>query len=220
MRTYREGLSDSKTTSREKNYFHPIQSKLMTMSSFLMNSSPYVEPKFPPNEEYSHNNYIPNTQAEDFYRRTAQNYGYAASGGPEHRRYGQESFAATPAYGCPTSNGLSLAASEAINAVNTPGHGMTQSSPHTRDGDVVSPGHTSNCQQAHTPPSTMAQCTQQQQQSVNNNNHHGQIAANNTAPTNNNNNNSMVNSSSNPSSTSPPVIYPWMKRVHLGSSSK
>ncbi|XP_013776725.2 homeobox protein Hox-B4a-like [Limulus polyphemus] len=38
----------------------------MTMSSFLMNSSPYVEPKFPPNEEYYQTNYISSDRG-DYY---------------------------------------------------------------------------------------------------------------------------------------------------------
>ncbi|XP_059801060.1 homeobox protein Hox-A4 [Hemitrygon akajei] len=39
----------------------------MTMSSFLINSN-YVEPKFPPCEEYSQNNYIP-SQSPEYYER-------------------------------------------------------------------------------------------------------------------------------------------------------
>lgn len=211
------GLFDSKTTSREKNYFHPIQPKLMTMSSFLMNSSPYVEPKFPPNEEYSHNNYIPSTQAEEFYRRTAQNYGYGASGAPEPRRYSQESFPGNPAYGCPTSNGLSLGAGEAINAINTQGHRITQASPHQRDNDGVSPVHPGNCQPSNTsPPSNMAQCNQPQ--SMNHSSHPANLS---NSVNNNANNNALNNNNSSPNSNAtPPVIYPWMKRVHIGSSSK
>ncbi|XP_054162110.1 homeobox protein Hox-B4-like isoform X2 [Oppia nitens] len=47
---------------------------LLVMSSFLMNSSPAAyasaDPKFPPNEEYSQSNYIPTLQ--DFYGTSAQ----------------------------------------------------------------------------------------------------------------------------------------------------
>ncbi|NXX27994.1 HXB4 protein, partial [Nicator chloris] len=35
----------------------------MAMSSFLINSN-YVDPKFPPCEEYSHSDYLPNHSAE------------------------------------------------------------------------------------------------------------------------------------------------------------
>lgn len=45
----------------------------MTMSSFLMNSGPYVDPKFPPPEEYSQNSYIP--PQSDYYN-PAQHYPY------------------------------------------------------------------------------------------------------------------------------------------------
>ncbi|XP_067131839.1 homeobox protein Hox-D4a-like [Centruroides vittatus] len=38
----------------------------MIMSSFLMNSPAYADPKFPPSEEYSQGNYIPN-HAADYY---------------------------------------------------------------------------------------------------------------------------------------------------------
>ncbi|XP_057244294.1 homeobox protein Hox-B4-like, partial [Malurus melanocephalus] len=37
--------------------------KLMAMSSFLINSN-YVDPKFPPCEEYSHSDYLPNHSPE------------------------------------------------------------------------------------------------------------------------------------------------------------
>nr|AKE07586.1 MaDfd Hox protein [Maculaura alaskensis] len=72
---WRRGYANLSAGRREKNYFHSIQAKLMIMSSFLMNSSSYVEPKFPPNEEYSHTSYIPNHQT-DYYRPQGENYGY------------------------------------------------------------------------------------------------------------------------------------------------
>jgi homeobox protein HoxA/B/C/D4 len=71
----RRGYDNWSTARREKNYFHSIQAKLMIMSTFLMNSSAYVEPKFPPNEEYSHTSYMP-TQQSDYYRPQGENYGY------------------------------------------------------------------------------------------------------------------------------------------------
>ncbi|CAL1261386.1 unnamed protein product [Larinioides sclopetarius] len=40
--------------------------KLMIMSSYLMNSPAYSDPKFPPNEEYSQGNYIP-SHGGDYY---------------------------------------------------------------------------------------------------------------------------------------------------------
>ena len=67
----------------------------MAMSSFLMNSSPYVEPKFPPSEEYSQNNYIPSQHGEDYYQRQAHGYPYM---GESRHRYSQENFS-PPAHG-------------------------------------------------------------------------------------------------------------------------
>ena len=52
-----------KDNSRKISIFY-LQ-KLMAMSSYLVNSK-YVDPKFPPCEEYSQNNYIPD-QGSDFY---------------------------------------------------------------------------------------------------------------------------------------------------------
>ncbi len=62
----------------------------MAMSSFLMNSSPYVEPKFPPSEEYSQNNYIPAQHGEDYYQRQVhQNYAsYMRDSRVVHPHYG------------------------------------------------------------------------------------------------------------------------------------
>lgn len=52
-----------KDNSRKISIFY-LQ-KLMAMSSYIVNSK-YVDPKFPPCEEYSQNNYIPE-QRSDFY---------------------------------------------------------------------------------------------------------------------------------------------------------
>lgn len=50
-----------------------FRQKLMIMSSFLMNSSPYAEPKFPPPEEYSQNSYIP-SHHDGYYGQLAPEY--------------------------------------------------------------------------------------------------------------------------------------------------
>ena len=59
----------------------------MTMSSFIMNSNPYVDPKFPPQEEYSQNSYIP--PHTDYYNATPH---YAHYGMPQtpNMQYGRE----------------------------------------------------------------------------------------------------------------------------------
>nr|XP_009934387.1 PREDICTED: homeobox protein Hox-C4-like [Opisthocomus hoazin] len=62
------GLYGAEKRQSEKNYF-PLQ-KLMIMSSYLMDSN-YIDPKFPPCEEYSQNNYIPDHSPE-YYSRTRE----------------------------------------------------------------------------------------------------------------------------------------------------
>ncbi|KAM6039229.1 homeobox protein Hox-C4 [Chlamydotis macqueenii] len=62
------GLYGAEKRQSEKNYF-PLQ-KLMIMSSYLMDSN-YIDPKFPPCEEYSQNNYIPEHSPE-YYGRTRE----------------------------------------------------------------------------------------------------------------------------------------------------
>ncbi|NWZ16641.1 HXB4 protein, partial [Agelaius phoeniceus] len=54
----------------------------MAMSSFLINSN-YVDPKFPPCEEYSHSDYLPNHSPEYY-------------GGQRHQR--ESSFHHEPMY--------------------------------------------------------------------------------------------------------------------------
>ncbi|CAN7976227.1 unnamed protein product, partial [Ixodes persulcatus] len=65
----------------------------MTMSSFLMNSPSYVDPKFPPSEEYSQGNYIPSHGAGDYYGAPAHHHPAAhpyAFGGAAAPPYGAE----------------------------------------------------------------------------------------------------------------------------------
>nr|XP_056723189.1 LOW QUALITY PROTEIN: homeobox protein Hox-C4 [Euleptes europaea] len=62
------GFYGAEKRQSEKNYF-PLQ-KLMIMSSYLMDSN-YIDPKFPPCEEYSQNNYIPDHSPE-YYSRTRE----------------------------------------------------------------------------------------------------------------------------------------------------
>lgn len=61
------------------------------MSSFLMNSGPYVDPKFPPSEEYSQGSYIPHSE---YYIPQHQHYGYPSA--QAHLGYGRESVAYNP----------------------------------------------------------------------------------------------------------------------------
>ncbi|XP_063284513.1 homeobox protein Hox-C4 [Pelobates fuscus] len=79
------GLYEAEKRQSEKNYF-PLQ-KLMIMSSYLMDSN-YIDPKFPPCEEYSQNNYIPDHSPEY----------YSRSRDPGFQHHHQEVYPPRPAY--------------------------------------------------------------------------------------------------------------------------
>ena len=166
----------------------------MTMSSFLMNSTPYAEPKFPPNEEYSQNNYMPSQSPEDYYRSPVQNYGY----NPEQRRYGHEQYTSSNvnvSYGCVSSTntgmtvgstGVGTAPDSSVTVTSTGQHNYRTPPPPAHSdspGSVPSPTP-ANPNTSASPPGC-------------------------TAPAN-----------TNTTSGNPPVIYPWMKRVHVGTQGK
>lgn len=70
----------------------------MAMSSFLMTSVQYTEPKFPPADEFSQQSYIPN-HGTDYYRSNYQtHYGY-----PDPRRFDDDKYTPNQYGGC-TSN--------------------------------------------------------------------------------------------------------------------
>lgn len=70
----------------------------MAMSSFLMTSVQYTEPKFPPADEFSQQSYIPN-HGTDYYRSNFQtHYGY-----PDPRRFEDDKYTPNQYGGC-TSN--------------------------------------------------------------------------------------------------------------------
>ena len=58
------------------------------MSSFLMNTGPYVDPKFPPQEEYSQNSYIP--PHSDYYG--TQHYTHYGMPQAASMQYGREAM--------------------------------------------------------------------------------------------------------------------------------
>jgi homeobox protein HoxA/B/C/D4 len=160
----------------------------MTMSSFLMNSAPYAEPKFPPSEEYSQNNYIPNQNTEDYYRSSVQNYAYNA----EPRRYtAQENYTSHPAsnanhagYGCVTSNNTST-------GMTLDGHNINSSTGQSHSYRTPPLPHSDSPNSVPSPtPST------------------DPSSGSGGAP---------LESSPNSNATSSTVVYPWMKRVHSGS---
>ncbi|XP_054713498.1 homeobox protein Hox-B4-like [Uloborus diversus] len=141
--------------------------KLMIMSSFLMNSQPYVDPKFPPSEEYSQGNYIP-----DYYHQQ-QHYG---------------GFHAAPVSYGPTENGQTY----------TNHHG---SSPHSYY------QHSCSLSQNTVTPQTIAA-----DDSLHHHPHNRSSPDSSPPP------GSLLQRSeaqnSDCSGSEPPVIYPWMKKVH------
>ena len=139
--------------------------KLMIMSAYLMNSSPFAEPKFPPNEEYSHSNYMANSSAEDYYRHGPANFMFSS----EQRMYSaQEGF--HPSATHPANCGTFGSGPPGLGRVPDPGNHLGGSGygPSQNPPTVPSPTH-----------SQTLPCNQ--------------------------------------TTTTPPVIYPWMKKVHMGS---
>uniref|UniRef100_UPI00398F52F5 homeobox protein Hox-D4a n=1 Tax=Pristiophorus japonicus TaxID=55135 RepID=UPI00398F52F5 len=70
----------------------------MTMSSYLMNSK-YVDPKFPPCEEYSQNNYIPDHCSE--YYSQSQDSDFQHQGIYPRSNYSSQSYSCSNARGSP-----------------------------------------------------------------------------------------------------------------------
>nr|CCK73372.1 Deformed [Euperipatoides kanangrensis] len=141
----------------------------MIMSSFLMNSGSYVDPKFPPNEEYSQNSYIP-SQVQDYYGASVQNYGYPSSQAAVS--YGQDSYT-NPGAGYMQQHYASAAPrlSQNLETSQSPTRVQPSSSPQS-------------------PPSSMTTIPTEPQNVPT------------SQPTSQTNNNQ-------------PVIYPWMKKVHV-----
>ena len=168
--------------SRQKLCGANTETGSMAMSSFLMNSTPYVEPKFPPSEEYSQHSYIP-TQSPDDYYRHAGGAGYPAYPPPDMRRYNpvpnhgpaHDNFntGTVTAYG----NCTSVSPGPLGRMDNgTIGAGQPYSSP-------PQPAHSESPGSAPSPGPPNGQ--------------------------------TIISPGGSPAN--PPMIYPWMKRVHVGS---
>ncbi|XP_044142382.1 homeobox protein Hox-C4 isoform X6 [Bufo gargarizans] len=110
------GLYGAEKRQSEKNYF-PLQ-KLMIMSSYLMDSN-YIDPKFPPCEEYSQNSYIPDHSPEY----------YSRSRDPGFQHHHQELYPPRTAY---TERQYSCASIQGTGtpATHTRVHGQPQSNHH------------------------------------------------------------------------------------------
>ncbi|XP_013856875.1 homeobox protein Hox-D4a [Austrofundulus limnaeus] len=81
-----------KKTTREKLVFFYLQ-KLMAMSSYMVNSK-YVDPKFPPCEEYSQNSYIPD-QGSDYYSPAQDTTDFQHPGIYPRSNYTEQAFSCT-----------------------------------------------------------------------------------------------------------------------------
>ncbi|XP_066528159.1 homeobox protein Hox-C4a [Hoplias malabaricus] len=147
----------------------------MIMSSYLMDSS-YIDPKFPPCEEYSHNNYIPEHSPEY--------YGHQQPPQQHHQPH-QELYPPPPpraSYQQRPFNCASVPEPEAQRA-----HGL----PHT--GHLLGKGPPAPCEPPQlplspaTPPAAASACTQAAAE-------HPSIGA---------------------ASAKQPVVYPWMKKIHV-----
>lgn len=136
----------------------------MIMSSFLMNPQQYVDPKFPPSEEYSQGNYI-----QDYY-------------GPHH----QQHYAGFHAY----------AAAENGTYANTPPHHGYYNPCSLGQGGCLPPvDHVATEDSLHHPP-------------------HRSSPDSSPPPAGSMLPRSADTQGSDCSGSEPPVIYPWMKKVH------
>ena len=155
----------------------------MIMSSFFMNQAGhYLEPKFPPTEEYSQNNYMHShghaLATEDYCQEPVPHgyHGYA----PDHRRYAQDSYmhnGGGAGGGGQTGYGACVAPAPPGGALPPPPSQDAPSPPHTAAGYPV----TSENSPTLPSPTQQANGSDGEQKP-------GQI------------------------------IYPWMKKVHMGSS--
>ncbi|TRY98405.1 hypothetical protein DNTS_035214 [Danionella cerebrum] len=147
-----------------------VVKKLMIMSSYLMDSN-YIDPKFPPCEEYSQNNYIPEHSPEYYSR--ARDSGY--------QHHHQELYPPRASYQERQFNCASIPEPDTQR-----GHGL----PHA--GHLLGKGQSASCEP---PPLPLSPATPSAASS----------ACNQGTPEH-------PNSSA---SAKQPVVYPWMKKIHV-----
>lgn len=140
--------------------------KLMAMSSFLINSN-YVDPKFPPCEEYSHSDYLPNHSPEYYSSQRRESTFQHEAMYPPRSACKEQLYASCPSSGHPA-------------AVLSPrGHVHPPAALHSRLSEPQPP-----CEPG--TPSPPPSCSQ-----------------------------NSLNQSPASSSCKEPVVYPWMKKVHV-----
>ncbi|KAK8768039.1 hypothetical protein V5799_005181 [Amblyomma americanum] len=182
----------------------------MTMSSFLMNSPSYVDPKFPPPEEYSQGNYIPSHGAGDYYAGAPPHHHHHAAAHP----YASFGGAAAPPYA--TENGGYVSSASPHYYQHSCSMTQTTLSPLSRPSvglDHAGGGHSppysgppAPLQRSPSPPppATMLRPSPQSPHVVGPMHSPGGTA---TAPT------TVAGGDCNQAGQ--PVIYPWMKKAHV-----
>ncbi|XP_064471853.1 homeobox protein Hox-B4-like [Ornithodoros turicata] len=178
----------------------------MIMSSFLMNSPSYVDPKFPPSEEYSQGNYIPSHGGDYF---GPQHH-------PAHPAYGFGAASHGPPYGPSPENGAYTAATSPHYYQHSCSVTQATLSPLSRPLDHApppsSPGYgpqgsapAAPIPRSPSPPPPASSAGGMLRPSAQSPHHIGQIHS----P------GSVQASDCAVSQTGQPVIYPWMKKAHV-----
>ncbi|XP_034046807.1 homeobox protein Hox-B4a [Thalassophryne amazonica] len=148
----------------------------MAMSSYLINSN-YVDPKFPPCEEYSHSDYLP-SHSPDYYSSQRQQ---PAAFQPDyhHQQHQQQQQRTEPPYT------QCQRAGQPSSVVMSPrGHVLPPAALQNQSAPVSERSHRCESVTPSPPPPPPPSC--------------GQTAASSPA-----------------SSRKDPVVYPWMKKVHV-----
>ncbi|XP_076309878.1 homeobox protein Hox-B4-like [Tachypleus tridentatus] len=225
-------LSPVKRQTRRKIISIQFTQKLMIMSSFLMNSPPYLEPKFPPCEEYSQVNYIPSQGENYFPQQPHHHHGFhnadaqhaplnydPNSGGARVSAFTNHG-AASPYY--PSSCSLSQSSISTLERLTNLGSSINcVASERTRGRDAVSPGPGLSPEKSppSSPPSPLTDSNFNAASSSSSRNE----PSTNILPIDS----PVQKSSSNHGNESPdfvniskqqPAIYPWMKKAHMGSA--
>ncbi|XP_023234845.1 homeobox protein Hox-B4-like [Centruroides vittatus] len=221
------GRSDGTVKRQPQRKIISIQftQKLMIMSSFLMNSPSCVDPKFPPSEEYSQGNYIP-THGGDYYAPQPHPYVYAVNPPPPHPAvtYGPVENGGGPCYpdhgGSPLYYQHSCSMTPSIGsrvARPTPDHVTSSHSPVT----ILPPGPTRRSPVSSPPPGVvgLSRVQQSQQPQQNQAQQPPQLSQ---QPSQLHQSAASQPDTGNPdcavSGGGQPVIYPWMKKAHVGTA--
>lgn len=247
----------------------------MIMSSFLMNTGAYVDPKFPPSEEYNQSSYMPTAATEYYVPHQSQHYGYAVNsvnGIGSHQGASMGYYAQHPShgggyYGAPCGMGPGQVPMTGHVAPTTLGHHHQQHSspgllhrspvpsptpsltsmapcgtqPQSLSHHVspllhqhLQPLHHSNIQghgigplmQQHSQLSqSMSQHHGSMGQQQSNQQHQTQLLQQSNAlqlcqPPTPNSPESDIDDGSDSDESQNPVIYPWMKKIHVAGASK